>query len=1030
MTATRRRILVNREHHSARRQADGRAAAPPRARDARGACAARRRPRAADAAGAGQRAAGRRQPRPRSARAAHVAGDARRAGAAGAAGPGGPLAGDRTVHALLDAAAAVRRPRGAGPGVGAAVPGLLAAGAPGRPGPPGAPDGDPGDRRVRRPDVRTAAVRGGAHLGPTRPHRHRLRWRTGAGGGRRPVQRAAARGDAGADRVGLRPDSIQLASVDADTGQTVLVALPRNLSGVPFPEDSPMAQVYPDGFDDDEGLLNAVYKEGAARPELYPDAADAGAEATKDAVEAVTGLQVQYHVLVDMEGFSALIDALGGIEVDVGSRVPIGGGRTPEGDPAPITGWIEPGRQRMDGFTALWYARSREGSSDYERIARQRCVMSAMIGQLDPATVLLRFSDIAAASSALVRTDIPQSALGDLADLALSARTYPVVSLQLVPPLVTPGDPDFDEIRALVAEAVAAAEEAPRERAAGRGAGRGRAGRGRAPARGRRARGCRARRRSRRRLRGGMTPPRVVAVVVAYQRRELLRRGADGAGRAVPPGRRGRGCRQRVHRRVRGRRRAPRCRPPTCWCWTATPAARAASRPAWPRALQTHAPTWSGSWTTTPSRSRRRSSSCSPPAPPTPGDPAVARQPGGLDRRPRPPDEHPAPAPGGPRGGTLRGRGRRRRRARPLSLLRLAAGRRRRREQRGPADRRLLHLERRLRVHHAAAAAAAPACTVPASVVVHRTRTSARTDADPGERFYFEVRNKLWLFMRSRGLSAVRAGGLHRLDAAALGADVRAPAAPRRAAPLPAARPAGRAPQPARAPTRRCSPTLGAGERRGGRGRGGSRPVTEPFSLLLPVYARDGPDHLERALRSSVDEQTRRPDEVVLVRDGPVRRALGDAARRAGGRPARCPSGTSTCRRTSGSRAALDRGLEACRARRRRPDGRRRRRLPQRFARQLPLLEAGADLVGSALLEFADAQDRHRRARRARRPAPAHRPLRAVPRPLQPPDGRLPAQRRAARPAATSDLPLMEDYWLFARMIAAGAGWTTSPSRW
>lgn len=270
-------------------------------------------------------------------------------------------------------------------------------------------------------------------------------------------------GDAGADRMGLRPDSIQLASIDADTGQTVLVALPRNLAGVPFPDDSPMATVYPDGFDDDEGLLNAVYTEGAARPELYPDAADPGAEATKDAVEAVTGLQVQYSVLVDMQGFSALIDALGGIEVDVGSRVPIGGGRTPEGDPAPITGWIEPGRQTMDGFTALWYARSREGSSDYERMARQRCVMSAMIGQLDPATVLLRFQDIAAASSALVRTDIPQSALGDLADLALSARTYPVVSLQLVPPLVTPGEPDFGEIRELVDAAVAAAEEAPQQ---------------------------------------------------------------------------------------------------------------------------------------------------------------------------------------------------------------------------------------------------------------------------------------------------------------------------------------------------------------------------------------------------------------------------------------------------------------------------------------------------------------------------------------------------------------------------------------
>ena len=41
----------------------------------------------------------------------------------------------------------------------------------------------------------------------------------------------------------------------------------------------------------------------------------------------------------------------------------------------------------------------------------------------------------------------------------------------------------------------------------------------------------------------------------------------------------------------------------------------------------------------------------------------------------------------------------------------------------------------------------------PASVVVHKTKTFGSTDADPGERFYYEVRNKLWLFTRSRGLS-------------------------------------------------------------------------------------------------------------------------------------------------------------------------------------------------------------------------------------------------------------------------------------
>lgn len=270
-------------------------------------------------------------------------------------------------------------------------------------------------------------------------------------------------GDAGTDRTGLRPDSIQLASVDADTGATVLIGLPRNLANLPFPEDSPMHAEFPDGFTAEEGLLNAVYTYASQRPELYPESDDPGAEATKEAVEGATGLSVQYSVLVDMAGFEQLVDAMGGVQVTALTRVPIGGGRTPAGDPAPITGYIEPGSQRMDGYTALWFARSREGASDYERMARQRCVMSAMVAQLDPPTVLLRFQEMAAASSQILRTDIPQTHLGELADLALDARDEPLVSLQLVPPLVEPGNADFDQVRQLVADTVAAAEQAGEE---------------------------------------------------------------------------------------------------------------------------------------------------------------------------------------------------------------------------------------------------------------------------------------------------------------------------------------------------------------------------------------------------------------------------------------------------------------------------------------------------------------------------------------------------------------------------------------
>ena len=58
-------------------------------------------------------------------------------------------------------------------------------------------------------------------------------------------------GDSGPDRTGLRPDSLTVASIDAETGRTVLIGLPRNLEDVPFPKGSVMAKEFPRGFDCD-----------------------------------------------------------------------------------------------------------------------------------------------------------------------------------------------------------------------------------------------------------------------------------------------------------------------------------------------------------------------------------------------------------------------------------------------------------------------------------------------------------------------------------------------------------------------------------------------------------------------------------------------------------------------------------------------------------------------------------------------------------------------------------------------------------
>lgn len=273
-------------------------------------------------------------------------------------------------------------------------------------------------------------------------------------------------GDAGKDRVGLRPDSMTVASVDAETGRTVLVSLPRNLEGVPFPASSPLRAKFPDGYNCPDGscMLNAVYTYATEHPDLYPGVRNPGAQATMEAIEGATGLEVNYWVLIDLKGFEDLVDAVGGITMDVYRRVPIGGGSSK------IYGYVEAGKNRhLDGREALWFARSRSDSSDYDRMVRQKCVMNAMLDQLDPATLLTNFNSIAAAGKEVVATSVPTSEISTMMELALKAKKLPTSSLAVMPPLIQPGDPDFDVIRAAVAAKIAASEakDAPaRERPA------------------------------------------------------------------------------------------------------------------------------------------------------------------------------------------------------------------------------------------------------------------------------------------------------------------------------------------------------------------------------------------------------------------------------------------------------------------------------------------------------------------------------------------------------------------------------------
>lgn len=270
-------------------------------------------------------------------------------------------------------------------------------------------------------------------------------------------------GDGGEGRDGVRTDTVVVASVDTETGDTVLFSLPRNLEDLPFPAGSPLADAYPDGFntgEESESLLNAVYRNGPAEyPDILGPTDHPGADFLKLGVGEALGLEIDYFVLVNLDGFSRLVDALGGITVNVNYYVPIGGdpgtGSLPDA-------YIAPGPdQEMDGATALAFARGRFGLTDYDRMARQRCTIDAIIDAADPVTLLEKYQDLAATTKDIVSTDIPRSALDDFVDLAFLVKDAETRSVVFDSTLIDPAYPDYDQMRQVVQEALVPPSAAP-----------------------------------------------------------------------------------------------------------------------------------------------------------------------------------------------------------------------------------------------------------------------------------------------------------------------------------------------------------------------------------------------------------------------------------------------------------------------------------------------------------------------------------------------------------------------------------------
>jgi LCP family protein required for cell wall assembly len=253
-------------------------------------------------------------------------------------------------------------------------------------------------------------------------------------------------------------DTLIVVSIDPTTKQVAMFSLPRDSSGIPMPS-GPLSRAFGSTYKD---KINSFFTAVRNRPDLVPGTSKTrGYNGLKAVLGELYGLDIKYFVEVNFDGFKQVVDAVGGVTINV--QVPVLDESYPSDTGRLSRVYIPAGIQHMTGAQALVYARSRHGSDDFDRGYRQQRVLTSLREQADIANLIPRISDLLAAVKATVRTDIPQAELAKLAGLAGSVDTknirsyvfaYPRYGTQ-TPPGVSPYEyfPSVSKIRTAVANA-------------------------------------------------------------------------------------------------------------------------------------------------------------------------------------------------------------------------------------------------------------------------------------------------------------------------------------------------------------------------------------------------------------------------------------------------------------------------------------------------------------------------------------------------------------------------------------------------
>jgi len=227
--------------------------------------------------------------------------------------------------------------------------------------------------------------------------------------------------DSSATRAHALNDTLIIASIDPTTGKAAMVSFPRDLAGF---------QLYDGGRYSDK--INSLMGWSQRNPKRYPDG---GLATIARETGFLLGIPVPYYASIDLQGFSRMIDAVGGVTVDNPKPIddPNYGGWT---DKRPIGFHLTAGLHTLDGQTALAYARSRKGvgDSDFTRARRQQQLLVALGKKLTDPTMLGRLPAVLDAAKQTIRTNVPPDLLPTLLTLGQSVQDNRIQGFVLGPP--------------------------------------------------------------------------------------------------------------------------------------------------------------------------------------------------------------------------------------------------------------------------------------------------------------------------------------------------------------------------------------------------------------------------------------------------------------------------------------------------------------------------------------------------------------------------------------------------------------------